>query len=165
MRDLLLLTVHLLLIVGCSGDDDSAPPTVQESLAFYPDEYVIDSAALVGCRAPDESGCLQCCRPRSNGNCTVFDGDIDWSLYPGVDPWYSTIGFRDGACAADCAPCATCSERAEKVLTDFAENPLGCDCATQTIGIDPCFGGGCACYCHSLLGALESCPVSPDLLE
>lgn len=122
----------------------------------------VDPDALAGCRAPDEPDCSICCLD-SEGEadvCHYLLGDEDWSLYD-VDPWYNGMLFVDGACPADCRPCARCSERDEHLLEALAPRP-DCACEGLSIGVDPCYSpGSCACYCHTLESLTSRCPAEP----
>lgn len=120
--------------------------------------HAIAPEALVGCRAPDEPNCARCClESDSHARCVVRLGVEDWSLYD-VDPWYNGVEVEDGPCAAECPRCARCSERAERELRALKPRPE-CDCATLSIGVDPCFSpGSCACHCRTLESLTWSCP-------
>jgi hypothetical protein len=123
-----------------------------------PGSYEIAPDALVGCRAPDEPGCVLCCTGTTDdGRCSYLEGDEDWSQYD-VDPWYNASGVMDGPCPDDCPACAQCSERTEQALREFESRPE-CDCPTLEIGIDPCFApDSCECYCVRLQSAMQACP-------
>lgn len=126
------------------------------------DDDAIDPAALVGCRAPDEANCARCCvRTTADERCVVLSGSADWGLYE-VEPWYNAAEIQEGACPADCPRCARCSERAERELRALPERPE-CDCASQSVGIDPCYSPwSCACYCQRRTALMERCPPAAN---
>ena len=122
-------------------------------------DYTIAPAALVGCRSPDQAGCLKCCV--GGDPCGYRDGDADSSMVPG-EPWYSHFWSEDGACPADCQLCASCGRHSEEdvrqLLTQIQQTP-DCDCSTVTFSFDDCIKpSGCACLCGSLIDELEVCP-------
>jgi hypothetical protein len=128
--------------------------------------FAIAPSALAGCRAPDEPGCAQCCWQTPEG-CTTYSGEADWSRYPNVDPWYNHVGSLDGACPADCAVCASCSEQSERALLKQGERPE-CKCDAPGSGSggfteDPCIAEeSCECYCEEHGRLTELCPAASD---
>lgn len=127
---------------------------------------VVDPAALVGCRAPDEPNCSRCCLAQppeaAEARCHYRVGEEDWSLYA-VEPWYNGMSFEPGACPDDCSPCARCSERDEQALRSLAPRPE-CDCEALTVGVDPCYvRESCECHCQTLESLTAMCPPADPL--
>jgi len=137
----------LVLGVGCRAEQPATEEPVQTDLG---------STAADACRAPDEPGCNPCCIPQSNGTCRVLSWDGDTSRPDsGVDPWFNVQSNQE-SCPGECRACARCTERHELELQQLGQRPE-CDC-TQPIGADPCFSGGCECYCYRLKELTQHCP-------
>lgn len=105
-------------------------------------------AAPSECAAPDEAGCLTCCVQSEDADyCEqrTWTGDAEAI----AEPWYNNRKALNGACPADCPPCASCSKRQAQELAALVV-PAECDC-TQPPEIDACFApNSCGCLCDRL---------------
>jgi len=111
--------------------------------------------ATIGCRAPQEQGCEQCCETATGADgiasCVVR------SASSGGD-WYNAVESLDEACPQDCPPCAACSLRDEEQLTEL-EARSDCACDSIVVGIDPCFAPmSCECFCQGYSALAQACP-------
>ncbi len=126
---------------GTDGSGDAGAPSEPEYTA--------------GCRAPEQSGCEQCCEATTGAG--GEPSCLKRSASSGSD-WYNSVESLDGPCPGDCAICASCSLRDEEQLASMEARP-DCDCNSIVIGIDPCFSPmGCECYCQSYAALAEACP-------
>ena len=90
-------------------------------------------------------------------------GDEDWDSIHDVEPWYNGGDRQPSPCPDDCEPCASCLERDERELRELraSQNRKG-DCDTIEVGGDPCFSGGCGCYCQTEARLEASCPRAAE---
>jgi hypothetical protein len=127
---------------GRTASEQDAGVSVPLNLPFDP---------VAGCRENSSATCSECCIPSGgvggNGGCTIYRTNSA-EFTAAVD------------CPSTCAPCARCSEAAEKSLANAAQHVRpDCDCATIDPGIDPCFTPeGCGCFCVGLTSNLNACP-------
>jgi hypothetical protein len=92
--------------------------------------------AYQGCRAPDETGCAQCCDAAAQPPyCQVYKA-ADGSTT------YQTSWTQYHSCRCDCTPCAHCSRENERDLRIHVVPHPECNCALPPTG-DPC-GSWCA---------------------
>lgn len=141
-----LALAALVSLEACGADSSSS--------SFEPPSSV-ETAALSGCRSPDEGDCATCCRTTSDDGCAILSHAQPWT---GDDkPWYNITSSNVASCETSCSPCAQCLEQDERELSEL-ESPPACDCSQIEIGSDPCFSPGCECYCHRLQVLTEACP-------
>ena len=145
MKVSVIYGLTILMMLGFSVQSFSAEGAIE-----------ISPKALVGCRSPEEPGCISCCVPEGK-SCTV----MSWSSRGSsgtVKPWYNKSA-SEKECPANCPPCASCLERDEQELRTLLASGKKCDCARTKIGIDPCSAPeSCACYCARLNNLSRVCP-------
>jgi hypothetical protein len=139
---------------GADGDSlggAGAPPNGGSGTRALPDpDYEVDPDSLVDCRGPDEPECDECCY-QLGSNCIFRNGETE----------YNDTRSENGDCPDSCSPCASCYRAREdhvRELLEELERTPDCDCTTQWIGTDPCFGPGCQCTCAQLESGLADCP-------
>lgn len=115
------------------------------------------SDASLPCESPDQAGCAQCCVEQPG---PTEEDRACFVRSAAGDDYAERAAYRNqGACPDTCRPCAACTrDRNQSYRRLLAK---GCDCwdpyvRDLALGLDPCYGDGCACTC-SLLAELSEC--------